>query len=275
MTDFFSDSSIKKINLALSGGGMAGMYHGGVCKHLLEMYRRKKLDIIHVYGTSAGAFVGAFFIYHMVNPNANVDDFLNTFHTVFKNECKMGNFRILPVWRKLCDMILPDDIHVSCSGKLHVAVMMKDQRGIRQKVISQYNSKNELIDILSMSGFIPLLTGLSPCATYICPVTKYSYPVVDGIFTPPIENTQYETLYINLNKHRYPLIKRLFYFEKPMNNLIEEGYKNSNDFFYHKKEIPTLYLYEQGYNKKHKKYLYLWTNKLLWLLIYTWFTIIT
>ena len=274
MTNIFRDSSIKKINLALSGGGMAGLYQVGVCKHLIELHHSNKLDIVNVYGTSVGAFVGAVFIHHMAKPNT-FNDNMNVFHSICINECKVGNIRILSMMRKLCDVMLSDDIHLLCSNKLHIAIMTKDKRGIRQKVITQYSSKNDLINIITTSAFVPLLTGSWLYSTYVCPVTKCSYIAIDGIFTPPIENNHYETLYVNLNKHDYSLIKRMFYFEKSSNIMLNEGYKNSIDFFSNKKEIPTLYLYERGYNTKHKKYLYLFTNKLIWLIVYIWLTFVS
>ena len=54
------DSSLDKVNLALSGGGARGVAHVGV---LLELAERG-IEIASIVGTSAGSMVGALYAFH-------------------------------------------------------------------------------------------------------------------------------------------------------------------------------------------------------------------
>ncbi len=62
--------NIKKIGLALSGGGAKGIVHAGVIKALLE----KNITVSHISGASAGAIIGALFAAGMA-----ADDMLHFF----------------------------------------------------------------------------------------------------------------------------------------------------------------------------------------------------
>jgi hypothetical protein len=278
MSEYFNDSYINKlskINIAFSGGGMASFYQNGVCKHVTELYRNKQIDIMNIYGSSGGAFAGTFLVYAMYNPEVNWESFMNIVYSQFKIKYTSIFSRILPIWIDIYDLILPNDIHTLCTNRLHIAIMVKEKYGFTQKVISQYNSKRELLEIMNISASLPIFTSNSAFKLYECPESIICYPAIDGVFTPVINNTEYETLYVNILKHKYPLFKRIFYYKNDYDNMIREGYRDSNNLFYRKKETKILYIYDRGYNRKNKQYLYLLSNKILCLIVYLWFLIFT
>lgn len=275
MDTCFKDSSIKKINVAFSGGGMVAFYHTGVCKRLLELYHSKQIDIGNIYGSSAGALAGCIFIYSMINPEFTTDKFMDIVHTQFKVECKKEYNRILPAWINIYKKILPEDIHLLCSNKLHIGIMVKENGEIIQKTISQYSSRSNLLNVLYVSASIPIFTILSPYSIYKNPVLNTNCPAIDGLFIPHIECLDCETLYINILKYNYALFKRIIYWERSYDFMVNDGYRDICDFFNKNKSSPIIYFYENNYNNKHKQYFYIWTNKLIRILVYLWLTIFT
>lgn len=273
MDTYFKESSLKKINIAFSGGGMAGLYQSGVSKYLIELYRDKKIDIGKIYGTSAGSFSGVMLIYAMINPNFNYNNFIDIIHTDFKTEYKKQYCRGLPAWITIIGQILPDDIHIACSNKLHVGIMVKEGNEIIQKTITQFNSKQDVLNAIYVSASIPIISIWSAYTLYNCPSTKTSYPAIDGFFTPPIDCSDCETLYVNILKYNYSYFKRVFYCEKSYFFMLDDGYNHASDVLNNKKTSSIIYFYEKKYNSKYKQYLYLWTNKLIRIIIYIWFTI--
>lgn len=273
MNTYFKEGSLKKINVAFSGGGIAGLYQGGVSKYVIELYRDKKIDIEKVYGTSCGSLTGVMLIYAMINPNFNYNEFIDIIHNQFKTEYMNQYCRVLPAFITILDQLLPNDIHEACSNKLHIGIMVKEGDEIIRKTITQFNSKQDILNAVYVSSSIPILTIWTAYALYNCPSTKTSYPAIDGIFTPLIECSEYETLYVNILKYNYSYYKRLIYWEKSYKFMLDDGYNDASDVLNNKRTSSIIYFYEKKYNSKHKQYLYLWTNKLLRIMIYIWFTI--
>ena len=55
---------------------------------------------------------------------------------------------------------MPDDAHVRVSGKLHVSLTrVRDGKNV---IVSQFDSREELIQVLLASAFIPIFSGILP-----------------------------------------------------------------------------------------------------------------
>jgi hypothetical protein len=266
--DYSNNIFRRKINVALSGGGMAGCYQSGVIAYLLYLHHKKRLDIGQVYGTSAGAVAGVVLLYATKNHFFTIDDFMNMVHTQLLKEYEKERKYIANAWYNILEKILPDDIHLICTNKLHIGIMVQENIGFVQKTISEYDSKHHLLDTIFTSMSLPYLTIPTGYKEYLCPFTKKTYTAIDGIFTPEIQDTNCETLYINVFKHNYPLMKRLYPCESSYDFLVKEGIDNIHDFFHKKKQIPTLYFYKKKYSEKVQKRV-LWKNVLIQLFVYS------
>ena len=64
---YIHDVENKHINICISGGGLAVMYAAGVLGVIVELVKQRKLQIHHIYSTSAGAMAGILFIMILYN----------------------------------------------------------------------------------------------------------------------------------------------------------------------------------------------------------------
>lgn len=56
--------------------------------------------------------------------------------------------------------VLPEDAHIKCSGKLHVSLTrVRDGKNV---IISEFSSREELMQVLQCSSWIPLFSGILP-----------------------------------------------------------------------------------------------------------------
>ncbi|CAG9836087.1 unnamed protein product [Diabrotica balteata] len=70
------------------------------------------------------------------------------------------SFNIHKLMLENLEKFLPEDAHIRCSGKLHVSLTrVHDGKNV---VVSQFDSREELIQILLASAFIPFFSGLIP-----------------------------------------------------------------------------------------------------------------
>src|SRR5689334_11698942 len=67
-----ANSKLKKIAVACQGGGMHAAFAAGVFNEILQAYRKKKLDLVGLSGTSAGALC-ALMVWYGLAPKKNAD----------------------------------------------------------------------------------------------------------------------------------------------------------------------------------------------------------
>ena len=256
------DNAYRTINLCLTAGGIAGVYQAGVTGYLLALYNDKKIFFNRIYGSSAGAFAGAFFLFMIMRyennlPTYDIDDFMNMFHVKLPEEAKKENHYLALAWKNILIDIFPEDIHLYCNGKLTIAINVIDNFRIVHKEISYFKSKEHLIDVITTSMSIPFLTIPSLFARYNCPFTNKSYLAFDGVFTPKInpENESiYPVLVVDLHQHPYPLTKRLHLLEKSYDFLAIEGIQDTHLLFTEQREISSLYFDKTGSTNKVMKF---------------------
>ena len=91
-------------------------------------------------------------------------------------------FDLIGLLRKGVSAFLPEDAHIKCSGRLHLSLTTLPDR--KNKIVNQFSSREELINALVCTCWIPLFAG-------IIPPTFEGQRYIDGGFTcnlPEIDN---------------------------------------------------------------------------------------
>lgn len=146
-------------NLSFCGCGFLGIYHVGVasCFHQYA----PQLSMHKIAGSSAGALVAAAHICGNLQLACATTDILRV--AIDARARALGpfhpSFNINTTVREALERGLPDDVHVRASGKLHISLTRAyDSANV---IVSQFDSKEEVIQALLCSCFIPLWSGLS------------------------------------------------------------------------------------------------------------------
>ncbi|KAK2832185.1 hypothetical protein Q7C36_015647 [Tachysurus vachellii] len=150
-------------NLSFAGCGFLGIYHLGVSSCLLErapylVHRANK-----IYGASAGALNAA-----VLTSGLCLEKCCGNVIEVAK-EARKGNlgplhptFNLVKVIRTGLQRDLPEHVHTLVSGRLCVSLTrVSDGENV---LVSDFSSKDDLIQALICSCFIPVFCGLFPPA---------------------------------------------------------------------------------------------------------------
>uniref|UniRef100_A0A4W4EE01 triacylglycerol lipase n=1 Tax=Electrophorus electricus TaxID=8005 RepID=A0A4W4EE01_ELEEL len=138
------------VGISFAGCGFLGVYHIGVASCLLERAPHLVRGATRVYGASAGAYVDAQEHY--------------TLWRWFARKRSLGplhpTFNLVKILRSGLERDLPGDAHLRASGKLCVS-LTRVSNG-ENMLVSDFTSKEELIQALICSCFIPVYCGLIP-----------------------------------------------------------------------------------------------------------------
>nr|CAH7734814.1 unnamed protein product [Callosobruchus chinensis] len=147
------------MNLSFAGCGFLGIYHVGVACCFRKYAPHLLLNKIS--GASAGAIAACSLICDLP-----VGDMTSDVLRVCAEARKRSlgafspSFNINRLLLENLEKFLPDDAHIRCSGKLHVSLTrVHDGKNV---VISHFDSREELIQCLLASAFIPFFSGLIP-----------------------------------------------------------------------------------------------------------------
>ncbi|XP_062374008.1 patatin-like phospholipase domain containing 3 [Sardina pilchardus] len=148
-------------NLSFAGCGFLGIYHIGVASCLLEQAPELVHGSARLYGASAGALTAA-----VLASRGSIAECCEEVISLAQ-EARSRNlgplhpsFNLLKVMRSGLQRNLPDDAHTLASGRLCVSLTrVSDGKNI---LVSDFNSKEELIQALICSCFIPVYCGLFP-----------------------------------------------------------------------------------------------------------------
>ncbi|XP_064635021.1 patatin-like phospholipase domain-containing protein 2 [Lineus longissimus] len=147
------------MNLSFAGCGFLGIYHVGVASCIREY--APHLSKGKISGASAGALAAAClltdvclgecttFVLHIATKARSRA--LGPFHP---------SFNIAQILQDGIESILPPDAHKMCSGRLHISLTRVSDR--KNLVVSEYESRQDLIQALMCSAFIPFYSGLIP-----------------------------------------------------------------------------------------------------------------
>ncbi|XP_043763236.1 omega-hydroxyceramide transacylase [Cervus elaphus] len=162
-------------SISFSGSGFLSFYQAGAVDALRDLAPRM-LETAHRFaGTSAGAVVAALVICgiemdeYLRVLNVGVAEVKKSFLGPLSPSCKM-----VQMMRQFLYRVLPEDSYKVTTGKLHVALTrFTDGESV---VVSEYTSKEELIEALYCSCFVPVYCGLIP-------PTYRGVRYIDGGFT--------------------------------------------------------------------------------------------
>ncbi|CAF2358780.1 unnamed protein product [Rotaria sp. Silwood2] len=153
------ESNISPINLSLCGCGFLGVYHVGVISAFKE-YAPEVLDG-KMAGCSAGSLVAACAMSGCCLGQM-CSDALEI--AIRARSRALGplhpTFSIVDIIRNGLRRILPPNAHEICSGRLFISLTRwKDNKNV---IISHFHTREELIQVLICSSFVPYWSGIIP-----------------------------------------------------------------------------------------------------------------
>lgn len=148
---------LSNISLSFAGCGFLGSYHVGVAC-CIKKYAPQLLQT-KLAGTSSGALVAC----AMINGCSIEDCTKIVLETIAESRRHIlgpfsPNFHLVRDLRRIMDDLLPADAHVCSSGHLYVS--MTRFPDFKNVLVSDFESREELIQALVCSSFIPLYSGV-------------------------------------------------------------------------------------------------------------------
>uniref|UniRef100_A0A8C5LDW6 Omega-hydroxyceramide transacylase n=1 Tax=Jaculus jaculus TaxID=51337 RepID=A0A8C5LDW6_JACJA len=148
-------------SISFSGSGFLSYYQAGAVDALRDLAPRMLDTTYRFAGTSAGAVIAALAICgiemdeYLRVLNVGLAEVKKSFLGPFSPSCKM-----VQMMRRFLYQVLPEDSYKFTSGKLHVSLTrLTDGENV---VVSEFTSKEELIEALYCSCFVPVYCGLIP-----------------------------------------------------------------------------------------------------------------
>ncbi|XP_028810662.1 patatin-like phospholipase domain-containing protein 2 [Denticeps clupeoides] len=148
-------------SLSFAGCGFLGVYHIGVASCLVEQAPQLVRGATRIYGASAGALTAA-----MLASGASIARCCEDVMEVAKEARRRNlgplhpSFNLVKVMKGGLQRDFPDEAHLLTSDRLHVSLTrVSDGKNV---LVSKFSSKDELIQALVCSCFIPVYCGLIP-----------------------------------------------------------------------------------------------------------------
>jgi len=147
--------------VSFSGCGFLCIYHVGVSAALRLFVPEKVRNEWKLYGSSSGALSAAVLLCEGtdlgVAAKILLDNALQA-KNILRSPRKSLNFR--QSLRAGIELILPEDAHIRCSGRLHISLTrIRDWKNV---VVSQFDTREELIEAILCSCYIFGLFGWVP-----------------------------------------------------------------------------------------------------------------
>ncbi|XP_044254020.1 patanin-like phospholipase domain-containing protein atgl-1 isoform X1 [Tribolium madens] len=147
------------MNLSFAGCGFLGIYHVGVACCFRKYAPHLLLNKIS--GASAGAIAACCLLLDLPL-GETTSDVLRVATEARRRSLGPFNpsFNIHNLLLEGLEKFLPDDAHIRVSGKLHISLTrVHDGKNV---IVSQFDSREELIQALLASAFIPIFSGIIP-----------------------------------------------------------------------------------------------------------------
>ncbi|XP_061862793.1 patatin-like phospholipase domain-containing protein 2 isoform X2 [Colius striatus] len=148
-------------SVSFAGCGFLGVYHIGAATCLQERAPHIIRDARHIYGASAGALAGAVLIGGGSLAQACADVLALAKEARKRNLGPLHpSFNIIKIIRDGLIRNLPENTHQLSSGRLCVSLTRVSDG--KNALISNFNSKEEVVQALICSSFVPIYCGLIP-----------------------------------------------------------------------------------------------------------------
>ncbi|KAL3267309.1 hypothetical protein HHI36_011440 [Cryptolaemus montrouzieri] len=240
------------MNLSFAGCGFLGIYHVGVACCFKKYANHLLLNKIS--GASAGAIAACCLLCDM--PLGDLTSNVLRAATEARNK-SLGalspSYNINNLLLEGLEKYLPDDAHIRVSGRLHISMTrVYDGQNV---IVSQFDSREELIQALLATAFIPIVSGLFPPkfkgVRYMDGGCSDNLPTLDEntitvspfcgesdicprddssqLFHINIANTS-----IELSKHNMYRIARILFPPKPevLSNMCKQGFDDALRFLH-------------------------------------------
>ncbi|XP_030644034.1 patatin-like phospholipase domain-containing protein 2 [Chanos chanos] len=151
----------KDLNMSFAGCGFMAVYYFGVYCCFLERANNFIDRAAKISGASSGALTSAMIVCRM-SPAKCCEHLMEIAKEARKGTLGPArpSFNLLKIVRELLNRDLPENSHLLASGRLHVSVTRVSDR--RNVLISEFESKQDLIQALVCSCFFPLFCGVIP-----------------------------------------------------------------------------------------------------------------
>ncbi|CAF90310.1 unnamed protein product, partial [Tetraodon nigroviridis] len=168
-------------SLSFAGCGFMGVYYVGVSSCVLERCPRLVRDASAIYGASAGALMAA-----VLSAGVPLEKSCSALMLMAREarSHRLGplhpSFNLLQMLKDSLLSSLPEDAHLRVSGRLAVSLTrVPDGKNV---LVSDFSSRDELVQALLCSCFVPLYCGVVP-PTYrgvVSPRWKAECPYTKG-----------------------------------------------------------------------------------------------
>ncbi|KAM8940166.1 patatin-like phospholipase domain-containing protein 2 [Pelodytes ibericus] len=148
-------------NISFAGCGFLGIYHIGVASCLKEHAPFLVENAKNIYGASAGALTATALVSGacLGEAGANIIEVSKEARKRFLGPLH-PSFNLVKIIRNCLYKTLPDDAHEHATGRLGISLTrVSDGENV---LLSQFNTKEELIQACVCSTFIPVYCGLIP-----------------------------------------------------------------------------------------------------------------
>jgi hypothetical protein len=171
------------IDLVVSGGVLNYSYGFGTILYLKELQSQNKIHINKVSGTSSGSVLA---MLALCDNTTDIDELYTQLKDHFREN---GNLSILKhVIESIVYKCIKNDTHAkSLSDKLFISTT--DMKKSTQKVICNYTTRNDIVEAIFSSCFIPFITDGH---------SRYNSIYIDGVAPYIFKNNTTKTIYINL-----------------------------------------------------------------------------
>ncbi|XP_019369443.1 PREDICTED: patatin-like phospholipase domain-containing protein 1 [Gavialis gangeticus] len=155
------DAKHVPFSIFFKGCGFLMFYQMGVMKALQELAPEILRSASKIYGTSSGALIAT-----LVTCGCEIDAVFGYMTETVKNMegSILGylypNNKLILNIQKALEKCLPDNAHQLASGILHI--FLTQVSGIQNVVVSKFSSKEEIIQAVTCSCFIPVYNGYIP-----------------------------------------------------------------------------------------------------------------
>ncbi|XP_059191323.1 patatin-like phospholipase domain-containing protein 2 [Centropristis striata] len=148
-------------SISFAGCGFMGIYYVGACSCILEKFPRFIQDASSICGSSAGALMAAVLTVGIPLEKCCAD---LMFMAKEARKHKLGplhpTYNLIQIVQDSLQACLPEDAHLRASGKLCVSLTrVPDGKNV---LVSEFNSRDELIEALVCSCFVPFYCGVIP-----------------------------------------------------------------------------------------------------------------
>lgn len=141
-----------EIDIVISGGGLKGYFMAGCSHILLHELEKQNVKIARVAGASAGAWCGMFML-----TNIGTETWLETYYLCKERPNMTMHEAYTDLWPWMRSK-LPHNAYEICSGKLFISITEVTIFGLKNHMISEFSSNDDLFEACLASSTVPYIS---------------------------------------------------------------------------------------------------------------------